>query len=88
VGQFLVFGLFRDCGVRVGEEIALAAEAVPVATAAIGMYGQAVLAKAWDDVADATIKGGPAAAAAGLRPQGRRRATWSAGRRGRPPWRQ
>jgi hypothetical protein len=39
-------------------EIALAAEVVPIATAAIGMYGKAVLAKAWDDVADATIKAG------------------------------
>ena len=39
-------------------EIALAAEAVPVAVAAIGMYGKAVLSKAWDDVADVTIKGG------------------------------
>jgi hypothetical protein len=39
-------------------EIALAAEAVPIATAAIGMYGRAVLAKAWDDVADVTIKAG------------------------------
>ena len=41
-----------------GGEIALAAEAVPVAVAAAGMYGQAVLAKAWDDVADVTIKAG------------------------------
>jgi hypothetical protein len=41
-----------------GGEIALAAEAVPIATAAIGMYGRAVLAKAWDDVADMTIKAG------------------------------
>jgi hypothetical protein len=39
-------------------QIALAAEVVPVATAAVGMYGKAVLAKAWDDVADVTIKGG------------------------------
>ena len=39
-------------------EIALAAEAVPMATAAVGLYGKAVLAKAWDDVADATIKAG------------------------------
>jgi hypothetical protein len=39
-------------------ELALAAEAVPIATAAIGMYGKAVLAKAWDDVADVTIKAG------------------------------
>jgi hypothetical protein len=41
-----------------GGEIALAAEAVPIATAAIVIYGKAVLAKAWDDVADVTIKGG------------------------------
>lgn len=41
-----------------GGEIALAAEAAPIATAAIGMYGRAVLAKAWDDVADVTIKAG------------------------------
>ena len=39
-------------------EIALAAEAVPIATAAVGVYGKAVLAKAWDDVADVTIKAG------------------------------
>jgi hypothetical protein len=39
-------------------EIALAAEAVPIATAAIGIYGKAVLAKAWDDVADVTLKAG------------------------------
>jgi hypothetical protein len=36
----------------------LAAEVVPFATAAVGMYGRAVLAKAWDNVADATIKTG------------------------------
>jgi hypothetical protein len=41
-----------------GAEIALAAEAVPIATTAIGMYGKAVLAKAWDDAADVTIKAG------------------------------
>ena len=41
-----------------GGEIALAAEAAPIATAAIGMYGRAVLAKAWDDVSDLTIKAG------------------------------
>ena len=41
-----------------GGEIALAAEAAPIATAAIGMYGRAVLAKAWDDVSDVTIKAG------------------------------
>jgi hypothetical protein len=45
-------------GVRVSGEVALAAEVVPVAMTAIGMYGQAVLAKAWDDVADVTIKAG------------------------------
>jgi hypothetical protein len=39
-------------------EIAFAAEAVPIATAAIGIYGKAVLAKAWDDTADVTIKAG------------------------------
>lgn len=39
-------------------EIALATEIVPVAMTATGMYGQAVLAKAWDDVADVTIKAG------------------------------
>jgi hypothetical protein len=39
-------------------EMVLAAEAVPIATAAIGMYGKAVLAKAWDDAADVTIKAG------------------------------
>ena len=33
------------------EEIALAAEAVPIAAAGIGTYGKAVLAKAWDDTA-------------------------------------
>jgi hypothetical protein len=41
-----------------GGEIALAAEAVPIATAAVGMYGKAVLAKAWDNIADVTIKAG------------------------------
>ena len=45
-------------GVRVSGEVALAAEVIPVAMTAIGMYGQAVLAKAWDDVADVTIKAG------------------------------
>jgi hypothetical protein len=45
-------------GVRVSGEIALATEIVPVAITAIGMYGQAVLAKAWDDVADVTVKAG------------------------------
>jgi hypothetical protein len=45
-------------GDRMSVEIALAAEAVPIATAAIGMYGKAVLAKAWDDAADVTIKAG------------------------------
>lgn len=39
-------------------EIALAAEAAPIAMAAIGMYGKAVLAQGWDDVADVTIKAG------------------------------
>jgi hypothetical protein len=39
-------------------ELALAAEAVPIAMAAVGVYGKAVLAKAYDDVADVTIKAG------------------------------
>lgn len=40
-------------------EIVLAVEAVLIATAAIGMYGKVVLAKAWDDVAgrDAYVVG-------------------------------
>jgi hypothetical protein len=41
-----------------GGEIELAAAAVPFATAAISEYGRAVLAKAWDDAADATVKAG------------------------------
>ncbi len=41
-----------------GGEIALAAEAVPIATAAVGVYGKAVLAKAVDDAADGTVKAG------------------------------
>lgn len=41
-----------------GGEVALAAEVVPIATAAIGVYGKAVLEKAWEDVADGTIKAG------------------------------
>ncbi|HUN31024.1 MAG TPA: hypothetical protein VMU95_03320 [Trebonia sp.] len=41
-----------------GGEIELAAEVVPIATVAIGIYGKAVLAKAWEDVADVTIKAG------------------------------
>jgi hypothetical protein len=45
-------------GFGVSGEVALAAEVVPVVMAAIGTYGQAVLAKAWDDVADVTIKAG------------------------------
>lgn len=48
----------RQQGGQMGGEIAIAAEAVTIATAAIGMYGRAVLAKAWDDVADVTIKAG------------------------------
>lgn len=39
-------------------EVELAAEAAPIALAAIGLYGRAVLAKAWEDVADVTIKSG------------------------------
>jgi hypothetical protein len=38
-----------------GEVAALAAEAVPYAAAALGAYGAAVLGKAKDDLADATI---------------------------------
>ncbi|MEY9895404.1 hypothetical protein ABIA31_009093 [Catenulispora sp. MAP5-51] len=41
-----------------GGEIALATETAPIAVAAIGIYGRAVLAKAWEDVADVTIKAG------------------------------
>lgn len=41
-----------------GGEIALAEEAVPIATAAIATYGRAVLAKAWDEAADATVNAG------------------------------
>jgi hypothetical protein len=41
-----------------GEEVALAAEAAPIVLAAISAYGRAVLSKAWDDVADVTIKSG------------------------------
>jgi hypothetical protein len=51
-------GRLRGREVGMGGEVALAAEAVPIATAAIGVYGRAVLAKAWDDVADVTIKSG------------------------------
>jgi hypothetical protein len=39
-------------------EIALAGEVAPYAAAALGAYGAAVLAKAKDDLADATIKAG------------------------------
>ena len=41
-----------------GGEVELAAEAVPIAMAAIGAYGSAVLTKTWDEAADATIKAG------------------------------
>jgi len=43
---------------QMGGEVPLAAEAVPIAAAAIGVYSKAVLAKAWDDVADVTIRAG------------------------------
>lgn len=39
-------------------EIALGAEAAPIAMAAIGMYGKAVMAKGGDDVAYVTMKSG------------------------------
>lgn len=39
-------------------ELSLAAEAVPIGMAAVGVYGKAVLARACDDVADVTIKAG------------------------------
>jgi hypothetical protein len=41
-----------------GGEIALAAEVTPYAAAALGAYGSAVLAKARDELADATIGAG------------------------------
>jgi hypothetical protein len=41
-----------------GDLAVLAADAVPFAALAISTYGTAVLAKAWDDVADASIKSG------------------------------
>jgi hypothetical protein len=41
-----------------GEPAILAAEAVPLAAIATSTYGRAVLAKAWDDVADASLKAG------------------------------
>jgi hypothetical protein len=41
-----------------GEVTALAAEVTPYAAAALGAYGTAVLAKARDDLADATIGAG------------------------------
>jgi hypothetical protein len=36
----------------------LAADVVPFVALAVGTYGKAVLAKAWDDVADASVKAG------------------------------
>ena len=48
----------RSKGWELSGEIELAAEVVPFATLAISTYGTAVLAKAWDNVADASIKGG------------------------------
>jgi hypothetical protein len=41
-----------------GEVAVLAAEAMPFATAALGTYGKAVLSKATDDAADATVSAG------------------------------
>jgi hypothetical protein len=41
-----------------GELATLAAEAVPLAAVAASTYGNAVLAKAWDNVADASLKAG------------------------------
>lgn len=45
-------------GVQVAGEIALAAEVTPYAAAALSAYGAAVLAKANDDLADATVGAG------------------------------
>jgi len=41
-----------------GDLATLAADAVPLVTLAVGTYGRAVLAKAWDDVADASLQAG------------------------------
>lgn len=41
-----------------GELATLAAEAVPFAAVAASVYGKAVLAKAWDNVADASLRAG------------------------------
>lgn len=41
-----------------GDLATLAADATPFAALAVSTYGKAVLAKAWDDVADASIKAG------------------------------
>jgi hypothetical protein len=41
-----------------GDLATLAADAVPFVTLAVGTYGRSVLAKAWDDVADASVKAG------------------------------
>ena len=41
-----------------GELATLAAEAMPLAAAAVSAYRRAVLAKAWDNVADTSIKAG------------------------------
>lgn len=41
-----------------GELATIAAEAVPLAAVAASTYGKAVLAKAWDDAADASLKAG------------------------------
>jgi hypothetical protein len=41
-----------------GELATLAGEAVPLAAVAAGTYGKAVLASAWDNVADASLRAG------------------------------
>jgi hypothetical protein len=41
-----------------GDLATLAADAVPFVTLAVGTYGRAVFANAWDDVADASVKAG------------------------------
>jgi hypothetical protein len=41
-----------------GDVATLAADTIPLVMLAVGTYGQAVVAKAWDDVADASLKAG------------------------------
>jgi hypothetical protein len=41
-----------------GELVTIAAEAVPLAAVAASTYGKAVLAKGWDNVADASLRAG------------------------------